>query len=153
MSDEKVNSKFDQILARLNSEAGDALRISLSAKRIARGTGYSVWHVERWGEEPKRLGHLGSGSPVPGAAIPIITEETGDLTMIKSLCVDCGGLFIEAPRPTQIEDVAVTVKEFGEFLSSVGGRGEICSGDSDIIRKEGREAAASILGLIMRCER
>ena len=77
-----------------------------------------------------------------------ITRETNNLDLIKYLCLQSGGYYvsIQNEEPDDL-DIAKTVKEFGEFLSTYSGGyadGKLTEKEKYDILKEGAEAVAAI---------
>jgi hypothetical protein len=77
-----------------------------------------------------------------------ITKATGDLDLVKFICMQTGGYYVgmsnECPHDL---DIAKTVKEFGEFLATYSGGyadGKLTKKERYDILKEGAEAVAAI---------
>ena len=120
-------------------------------RKIAEATGYSMFHVLRWGEEPRRSNPNSSGSPVPAIAVSVITRLSGDPSLLREIADDAGYLIIKKPQEQEPTTVAQVVKEFGELLvahSQALEDGFITDMERAKIFKEGYEAVEAILGLL-----
>lgn len=123
----------------------------LLPRKIAEETGYSVFSVLRWGEEPRRINPNGNGYPVPASAVPVITRLSEDPSLLREIADEAGYLIIRKPEFQDPATVSRVIREFGDLLSTYGRAiqdGKITPEEYYKIRREGLETVEAILGLL-----